>query len=104
MILTASVMVSREIAELHKNNATQDSRAQQAALSAEMQVREELKMAMEQQKQQHEQEREALIMQVGSCLLLRGSIWSLVKPVSFMHFFICSGRSGEGLSSLTQSL
>ena len=63
--LTVPISVSREIAELHKSNATQDSRAQQAALSAEMQVREELKMAMEQQKQHHQQEREALIMQVG---------------------------------------
>jgi hypothetical protein len=57
--------VRREIAELHKSNATQDSRAQQAALSAEMQVREELKMAMEKQGQQYVQEREALIMQVS---------------------------------------
>ncbi|KAK7112682.1 TATA element modulatory factor-like isoform X3 [Littorina saxatilis] len=54
----------KEIAELHKSNATQDSRAQQAALSAEMQVREELKMNIEQQRQQHQREREALIMQI----------------------------------------
>ncbi|KAK7494416.1 hypothetical protein BaRGS_00014308 [Batillaria attramentaria] len=54
----------KEIAELHKSNAAQDSRAQQAALSAEMQVREELKMAMEQEGQRYRQEREALITQI----------------------------------------
>lgn len=54
----------KEIAELHKSNASQDSRAQQAALSAEMQVREELKMAMEQESQRYRQEREALITQI----------------------------------------
>ncbi|XP_076437011.1 uncharacterized protein LOC143276311 isoform X2 [Babylonia areolata] len=54
----------KEIAELHKNNASQDSRAQQAALSAEMQVREELKMAMEQESQRHRQEKEALVIQI----------------------------------------
>lgn len=54
----------KEITELHKSNASQDSRAQQAALSAEMQVREELKMAIEQQTQQHMHEKEGLIMQI----------------------------------------
>ena len=63
--LSIFLCVYREIAELHKSNATQDSRAQQAALSAEMTVREELKMAMDQQLQQHMREKEALIIQVN---------------------------------------
>ena len=54
----------REIAELHKSNATQDSKAQEAALSAETHVREELKAAMEREQMRFKQEREAFIMQV----------------------------------------
>ncbi|XP_025113068.1 TATA element modulatory factor-like isoform X2 [Pomacea canaliculata] len=54
----------KEIAELHKSNAAQDSKAQAAALSAEMQVREELKMAMEQEQQRFKHQRDTLIMQI----------------------------------------
>ncbi|KAK3586049.1 hypothetical protein CHS0354_033172 [Potamilus streckersoni] len=54
----------REIAELHKSNAVQDSKLQEAALSTEIQVREELKFAMEKQQQQAAHEKESLIMQI----------------------------------------
>lgn len=87
MIALISPNICREIAELHKSNATQDSRAQQAALSAEMQVREELKMNIEQQRQQHQREREALIMQVLSLqyikslskIMLNGNLGNFVQ-------------------------
>ncbi|KAL3876276.1 hypothetical protein ACJMK2_034142 [Sinanodonta woodiana] len=54
----------REIAELHKSNAVQDSKLQETALSTEIQVREELKFAMEKQQQQFAREKESLIMQI----------------------------------------
>ena len=53
------------MAELHRNNAAQDSKAQEIALSAEMQVREELKLQIEKQQQQYKWERESLGMQVS---------------------------------------
>ncbi|CAG5130326.1 unnamed protein product [Candidula unifasciata] len=59
----------KEIAELHRSNASQDSKAQEAALSAEMQVREELKAAMEREQQRFRQERETFIMQVDDLRL-----------------------------------
>jgi len=54
----------REITELNKSNAAQDSKAQETALSVEMHVREELKMTLEREQHSYKQEREALIMQV----------------------------------------
>ncbi|KAH9494907.1 TATA element modulatory factor 1 [Bulinus truncatus] len=59
----------KEIAELHKSNATQDSKAQEAALSAETLVREELKAAMEREQQKFRQEREAFIIQIDDLRL-----------------------------------
>lgn len=59
----------KEIAELHKSNATQDSKAQEAALSAETHVREELKAAMEREQMRFKQEREAFIMQADDLRL-----------------------------------
>lgn len=59
------VIFCREMAELHRNNAAQDSKAQEAALSAEMHVREELKMALEKQQQQHKWAVDSLNMQVS---------------------------------------
>ncbi|XP_059172684.1 TATA element modulatory factor-like isoform X2 [Physella acuta] len=59
----------KEIAELHRSNASQDSKAQQAALSAETHVREELKAAMEREQQRFRQEREAFIMQADDLRL-----------------------------------
>ncbi|XP_067673660.1 TATA element modulatory factor-like isoform X2 [Haliotis asinina] len=61
---TALENAYKEIADLHKMNAAQDSKAQEAALSAEVSVREALKMDMENEKMKHKQEREALIMQI----------------------------------------
>ncbi|XP_012935003.1 TATA element modulatory factor [Aplysia californica] len=59
----------KEIAELHRSNASQDSKAQEAALSAESHVREELKAAMEREQQRFRQEREAFIMQADDLRL-----------------------------------
>ncbi|GFO33209.1 TATA-element modulatory factor [Plakobranchus ocellatus] len=59
----------KEIAELHKSNATQDSKAQEAALSAETHVREELRAAMEREQIRFKQEREAFIMQADDLRL-----------------------------------
>ncbi|BFZ03381.1 hypothetical protein BsWGS_06419 [Bradybaena similaris] len=59
----------KEIAELHRSNASQDSKAQEAALSAETHVREELKSAMEREQQRFRQEREAFIMQIDDLRL-----------------------------------
>ncbi|XP_046579108.1 LOW QUALITY PROTEIN: TATA element modulatory factor-like [Haliotis rubra] len=61
---TALENAYKEIADLHKMNAAQDSKAQEAALSAERCLREALKMDMEHEKMKHKQEREALIMQI----------------------------------------
>lgn len=56
--------VHREIAELHRSNAAQDSKAAETALSLEMQVREELKAQLEQERKSNKQEKESLITQV----------------------------------------
>ena len=69
-------VIDRELAELHRTSAVQDSKAQEAALSAEMQVREELKLTIEKQQQQHKWEKDSLHMQVTilymSCHCLQG--------------------------------
>ncbi|XP_041364019.1 TATA element modulatory factor-like isoform X2 [Gigantopelta aegis] len=54
----------KEIAELHRLNAAQDSKAQEAALSASLHVREELEMSLEKEKQRFKYEKEALIVQI----------------------------------------
>lgn len=63
--VTVSPLGFREMAELHRTSAAQDSKAQEAALSAEMQVREELKLAIEKQQQQHKWEMDTLNLQVS---------------------------------------
>lgn len=57
--------VHREIAELHRSNAAQDNKAAETALSLEMQVREELKAQLEQERKSNKQEKESLITQVN---------------------------------------
>lgn len=54
----------RELSELHRSSAVMDSKAQEAALSAEMSVREELKLTIEKQQQQHKWDKDSLIMQI----------------------------------------
>ncbi|XP_061180944.1 TATA element modulatory factor-like isoform X2 [Saccostrea echinata] len=54
----------KEIAELHRSSAAQDSKAAETALSLEMQVREELKSQLEQERKSNQQEKEALINQI----------------------------------------
>ncbi|XP_033753536.1 LOW QUALITY PROTEIN: TATA element modulatory factor-like [Pecten maximus] len=54
----------KEIAELHKSKAAQDSKVQETALSLEMSVREELKATLTKEQFSFKQEREALIIQI----------------------------------------
>ncbi|XP_052782552.1 TATA element modulatory factor-like isoform X1 [Mya arenaria] len=54
----------KEMAELHRTSAALDSKAHDAALSAEMHVREELKFALEKQQQQHKWEIDTLNLQI----------------------------------------
>ncbi|XP_021343088.1 TATA element modulatory factor-like isoform X10 [Mizuhopecten yessoensis] len=54
----------KEIAELHKSKAAQDSKVQETALSLEMSVREELKATLTKEQFSFKQEREALIAQI----------------------------------------
>ncbi|XP_069125270.1 TATA element modulatory factor-like isoform X6 [Argopecten irradians] len=54
----------KEIAELHKSKAAQDSKVQETALSLEMSVREELKATLTKEQFSFKQEREALINQI----------------------------------------
>ncbi len=55
----------REMAELQKANAVNQSAAQGAALEAERGAREELMRVVEQQRLEAQQEKETLILQVG---------------------------------------
>ena len=59
------ILCYREIAELHKANAAKNSEAQQVALSAEMQAKEELRLALDRQQLQSKQDQEALVTQVS---------------------------------------
>uniref|UniRef100_H3B2M8 TATA element modulatory factor 1 n=1 Tax=Latimeria chalumnae TaxID=7897 RepID=H3B2M8_LATCH len=54
----------KELAELHRANATKDSEAQEAALSCEMKAREELSLALEKVKDEARQQQETLAIQV----------------------------------------
>lgn len=55
----------RELADLHKANATKDSEAQEAALSREMKAKEELGLALEKAQDEARQQQEALAIQVS---------------------------------------
>ena len=65
-----NIVYCREMAELHRNSAAQDSKAHEAALSAEMQVREELKRELEKQQQQHKWSVDSLNMQVSLIVIM----------------------------------
>ncbi|XP_030633047.1 TATA element modulatory factor isoform X1 [Chanos chanos] len=54
----------KELAELHKANATKDSEAQEAALSREVQAKEELSLALEKAQEEARMQQEALANQV----------------------------------------
>ncbi|XP_062978103.1 TATA element modulatory factor [Elgaria multicarinata webbii] len=54
----------KELADLHKANATKDCEAQEAALSHEMKVKEELGFALEKAQEEARQQQEALAIQV----------------------------------------
>lgn len=57
--------IPRELADLHKANATKDSEAQEAALSREMKAKEELGLALEKAQDEARQQQETLAIQVG---------------------------------------
>ncbi|NXW59482.1 TMF1 factor, partial [Eurystomus gularis] len=59
----------KELADLHKANATKDSEAQEAALSREMKAKEELGLALEKAKDEARQQQEALAIQVADLRL-----------------------------------
>lgn len=55
----------KELADLHKANATKDSEAQEAALSHERKMKEELSLALERAQEEARQQQEALAIQVS---------------------------------------
>uniref|UniRef100_A0A8B9CKK5 TATA element modulatory factor 1 n=1 Tax=Anser brachyrhynchus TaxID=132585 RepID=A0A8B9CKK5_9AVES len=59
----------KELADLHKANATKDSEAQEAALSREMKAKEELGLALEKAQDEARQQQEALAIQVSDLRL-----------------------------------
>lgn len=54
----------KELAELHRSNVQKDSQVQEASLSAEMSVREELRIALEKAQQNARREQESLVSQI----------------------------------------
>ncbi|MGH0175463.1 UNVERIFIED_CONTAM: hypothetical protein FKN15_070472 [Acipenser sinensis] len=54
----------KELAELHRANATKDSKAQEAALSREIQAKEQLSVALEKAQEESRMQQEVLAMQV----------------------------------------
>ncbi|NXA12262.1 TMF1 factor, partial [Sapayoa aenigma] len=59
----------KELADLHKANATKDSEAEEAALSREMKAKEELGLALEKAQEEARQQQEALAIQVADLRL-----------------------------------
>lgn len=59
------VCVLRELAELHKSNASKASEAQELALSREVQAKEELSLALDKAKEEARLQQEALANQVN---------------------------------------
>ncbi|XP_074054871.1 TATA element modulatory factor isoform X2 [Macrotis lagotis] len=59
----------KELADLHKANAMKDTEAQEASLSREMKVKEELCLALEKAQAEARQQQEALAIQVGDLRL-----------------------------------
>ncbi|XP_053147105.1 TATA element modulatory factor isoform X1 [Hemicordylus capensis] len=59
----------KELTDLHKANATKESKAQEAALSHEMKAKEELGLALERAQEEARQQQEALAIQVADLRL-----------------------------------
>uniref|UniRef100_A0A5F8GR24 TATA element modulatory factor 1 n=1 Tax=Monodelphis domestica TaxID=13616 RepID=A0A5F8GR24_MONDO len=59
----------KELADLHKANAMKDTEVQEASLSREMKVKEELCLALEKAQEEAHQQQEALAIQVGDLRL-----------------------------------
>ncbi|XP_072028179.1 LOW QUALITY PROTEIN: uncharacterized protein [Amphiura filiformis] len=62
----------KEIAELHKKLAAKDSRAQETALSVEMNAKEELRLALERSQQEARRGHEGLLLQVSDLQMTLG--------------------------------
>lgn len=78
LFISFLVLSFRELADLHKANATKDSEAQEAALSREMKAKEELGLALEKAQEEARQQQEALAIQVG----LNSVINSVIQQVT----------------------
>ncbi len=85
------------MAELHKANAAKQSEAQQVALSSEMQAKEELRLALERQQQQAQNDQEALVTQViifhlmhGAILFLLSTAREIIHLVASICLSVCS--------------
>lgn len=64
---TSASLFFRELAELHKANASRASKAEEAALSRDMQAKEQLTLALEKAQEEARIQQEALADQVTHC-------------------------------------
>lgn len=62
------ILFARELTELRKTNALTQTVAEEAALSAKQNVREEFKRELEEQRLKAEREKDSLLIQVSSAI------------------------------------
>ena len=79
----------REIAELHKANAAKASESQQAALSAEMQAKQELQLSLERAQYQARRDQEALINQANIYLTTQSTKIFILQSCILWMFCVC---------------
>lgn len=79
-----NVSVVRELAELHKTNASRASEAEEAALSRDMQAKEQLSLALEKVQEEARMQQEALASQV-SVIHCVNTLWSRLLCRLQMH-------------------
>lgn len=97
VVLFSLLCLCRELAELHKANASKDSAAQELALSHQVQAKEELEQALEHATEEARMQQEALANQVAVFLRLPfcpvgkedASVISGQRPVLIV-VFLCS--------------
>lgn len=75
-------MTLRELTEARKAKASMDSLNQEAVLSAEMAVREELRIALEEAQQQARDEQQALVIKVKIFTFWKPSVKIIAKQAS----------------------
>lgn len=66
MLFVLNICVVRELAELHKANASRASEVEEAALSREIQAKEQLSLALDKVQEEARMQQEALANQVTS--------------------------------------